>query len=94
MAVIAFPNPTHQCPEVPQNPSGAKKITPSDVDTFERPVHVLVGGSGTVVVRPANGQPVIALAGTAGQILPIMVTAVLASGDGTTTTATGLVALY
>lgn len=91
MAVIDFPNPTPAVASVPQSPRGARPITPNDVDTFSVPVHVYVGGAGTVSVLPANGEPATDFVGlAAGQMVPVMVVGVRATG----TTATNLRAVY
>lgn len=54
MAVVPFPAPSTVSPQAPTLPDGGKAIVPSDVDTFQQPVTVYVGGAGTVTVTPAN----------------------------------------
>lgn len=90
MAVIAFPAPTTVSPQSPCLPDGAKAITPSDVDTFQQPVSVYVGGAGTVTCTPANLQADVVITMAAGSVIPFRVVAVKATG----TTATLLVGVY
>lgn len=91
MAVLTFDLPSARTPQVPAAPVSAKAITPSDADTYERPVGVYVGGAGSVVVSPAGGQADVTFASVpAGSVLPVLVRAVKATG----TTATGLIAVY
>lgn len=73
-------------------PKGAKAVTPSDTDTFERPVMIYVGGAScNIVVTPANGASNVTFTGMpAGSIVPVQVTAVLS----TNTTCTNVVAVY
>lgn len=73
---------------IPAFPGGAKAITPSDADTFVKPVAVYVGTAGDVAVRPANGDVAVTFVGVpAGSMVPVMVSAVLSTG----TTASNLV---
>lgn len=97
MAVIAFPDSTSFTPTCPMLPMGAKIITPSDTDTFQRNVMVFVGGAGTVTVSPGNQTaanigtvPDVQFTMPAGSLIPIQVKAVKATG----TAATLLVAIY
>jgi hypothetical protein len=53
-------------------------------------VSIFVGGAGTIVCTPANGNADVTLTMPAGSIVPFRVVAVKATG----TTATGLVAVY
>lgn len=55
MAVVPFPDKTTFSPNCPRLPAGGKAITPSDVDTFDGPVAVYVGGAGDVMCSPENG---------------------------------------
>ena len=68
--------------------SGAVAITPSDTTTYAPTRALFVGGAGNAVVKMAAGNTV-TFACQAGQVLPIQVTAVLAS-----TTATSIVGLW
>lgn len=91
MAVLTFANPTPPSQLSPVLPDGAKLITPSDADTFERPVNVWVGAtSGNVVCTPANGGTNVTIPVAANSYLPVRVIAVLSTG----TTATTLHAVY
>lgn len=54
MAVVSFPSPSSPSPTAGIRLDGGKVITPSDADTFERPVAVFVGTGGTVTCTPAN----------------------------------------
>ena len=91
MAVLTFANPSPPSQLAPGLPDGAKLITPSDTDTFERPVHVWVGATaGNVVCTPANGQANVTVPVAANSYLPFRVIAVLS----TNTTATTLHAVY
>ena len=54
MAVVTFPAPSSPSPTAPILLDAGKAITPSDTDTFERPVAVFVGAAGTVTCTPAN----------------------------------------
>jgi len=54
MAVVTFPGPSSPSPTAPILLDAGKAITPSDADTFERPVAVYVGVAGTVTCTPAN----------------------------------------
>lgn len=90
-AVITFPTPTNDtAANIPWYPSGAKDITASDVDTFERAVVVCADGAGNIVATPANGQADITWTLTSEGCLPFKATAVKATG----TTATGLLGVY
>lgn len=71
-------------------PDGAKEITKSDTDTFERPVACRVGGAGDVVFTPANGATNVTITLVAGEWLPSRTTAILSTG----TTATDIVCAY
>jgi hypothetical protein len=53
-----------------------------------------IGAGGTVVVETDGGDIVAFVGAPAGSILPVMVRKVLASGAGTTTTATNINALW
>lgn len=91
MAVLAFANPTNYSDFVPMMPTGCKAITPSDTDTFERPVHVYVGATaGNINCVPANGGAAVVVPVAAHSILPFQVTKV----SSTNTTATTLWAIY
>lgn len=91
MAVIAISGPTQISPACPTYPGGALAVTPSDTDTFSRPVNLYIGGSGNIAIKPGNGvAPNLTIAVLAGTVLPVTALAVLATG----TTATGIVAIY
>lgn len=97
MAVISFPDATTFTASCPALPQGAKAITPSDTDTFQRAVTVVCGGAGTITVSPANQTaanigtvPDVQFTMPAGGIVPVQVKAVKATG----TAATLIVALY
>lgn len=91
MAIIATPNRTHANAEYPRMPNGALAITPSDTDTFANPVHVYVGVTGDVAVRPWNGNTAVVFKNVPqGSTLPVQVVGV----NATSTTAANLVAVY
>lgn len=90
MATIALTNRSFPADFSPRFPQSAVAITPSDVDTFSAGVNVYVGGAGAVVVSPEGGQADVTFTVVAGQVIPVTVLAVKATG----TTATGLVAIY
>lgn len=90
MAKINCPNLTTTGPAMPHLPDGALAVTPSDADTFAAPVTIYVGGAGSVVASPANGNADVTVVATAGSTLPFRVLAVKATG----TTATSMVAVY
>lgn len=91
MAVLTFANPTPPSELTPVLPSGGKLITPSDTNTFERPVSVWVDGTGgSIVVTPANGGTNCTFVVAASSFVPCQVLAVLSTG----TTATTLHAIY
>jgi len=92
MATIPTVNPANLSDSIPAFPGSAQLITPHDTDEFETPVTVYVGGAGSVNVRPAsNPSDTVLFTGlAAGTVLPCRVLGVLS----TSTTATGLVAVY
>lgn len=73
------------------NPSSkGVAITPSDGTDLTGVRTVLVGGAGTVIVRfTRDPSTSIIITAVAGQILPVIITRVMAAS-----TATGLVGLY
>lgn len=72
-------------------PDRAVGITPSDSSDLAQPVSVYVGGGGAVKVTPAGAATPVTFVGlTAGQLVPVQVIRVWATG----TTATGLVGVY
>ena len=73
----------------------AVAVTPSDANTFPKPVRLYVGGAGIVTCMPARqrgaaGQTSVAITMVAGGIVPFLVDQVFATG----TTATLMVACY
>lgn len=88
MATIALtPTPQAQY-QVPVYPAVAAACTPSDVDIYDPPVTVFVGGAGNVAIMPALGSVAVTFSGlAAGSTLPCRAKQVLATG----TTATLLV---
>jgi hypothetical protein len=90
VATITFPNQTLNSPTVPTLPDGAKAITPSDTDVFDKAVTIYVGGAGTVTYTPANGAADVVVTMPAGSYVPSRALAVKATG----TTATLLVAVF
>ena len=91
MAIIAISGPTPISDACPTFPGGALAVTPSDADTFSRPVTLYIGGSGNIAIKPGNGVAAnLTIAVLAGTVLPVTALAVLATG----TTATGIVAIY
>lgn len=76
----------------PTLPSAAKAITPSDTDTYSRPIAVFVGVTGDVAIVPWVGDrsTVVVFKGIpAGSVVPCLAYKVMS----TNTTATGMVAL-
>ena len=71
-------------------PFNAKAVTKSDADTFSHPVAIFVGTGGTVTVTPAGGQADVQYTIPTGGFVPVLVTAVKATG----TAASGLVAQW
>jgi hypothetical protein len=67
----------------------AVNVTPSDTTVLKLTKRLYIGGAGNIKVQMSSGaQPTFAV--TAGQMIDLNVTKVLATG----TTATGIVALY
>ena len=90
MAVIDNSSPPSQSgiPGIPTFPSAAVVITPSDADTFLKPVAVYVGATGNVRIVPANGGAALTFVGLpAGSMVPCLARAVYSTG----TTATSLI---
>lgn len=75
--------------ECPILPSAALTVTPHDTNTFACPVSIFVGVAGTVVCTPSAGGADVTFTMPAGSVVPVRVSAVK-----TTSTATGMVALY
>lgn len=92
MAVIATPNASASPGSAgsPRFPRNAIAVTPSNTDTFARPVTIYVGGAGDVTCTPAGGGTDVVVAAPGGGCVPFEVTAVKSTG----TTATKLLALY
>jgi hypothetical protein len=91
MATIDTPHASNLIDALPGFPGAALAITPSDDDTFAKPVTVYVGGDGDVAILPANGGEAVTFVGlVAGSVVPCRAIGVL----GTGTTATNLVAVY
>lgn len=64
--------------------SYAAAITASDVTTYDPPTSaLLIGTAGTVTVRMAGDGQTVAIKVIAGQLLPISVTQVMATGTVT-----------
>jgi len=90
MAVIATPNATTCSPQCPTLPDNALAVTPSDTDTFGQGVAIYCGAAGNVSCIPWASDTAVTVAVLAGTMLPFRVKQVRA----TSTTATGLVAVY
>lgn len=92
MAVIAASRQTNVSDICPTFPSNGIAITASDADTFERPVTVYAGATGSVTIKPAGDPSKTLTFATvlAGQPVPCLAIAVMATG----TTATGLIGVY
>jgi hypothetical protein len=84
MAVIQVQNSPQGTYNITTYRLFAQTITPSDVDTFSSPVTVFVGGAGTVAVECGLGGNVVNFTMTAGAIIPLRVTRVLATGTTAT----------
>lgn len=63
----------------------AAAVTPDDNITFE-PSTILVQGAGAIAVQPAGNRPgdTVIYTATAGQVLPVLVSRVLATGTAAT----------
>lgn len=83
MSVIDLGPPCQSgIPGVPSMPMGAVQITPSDDDTYPRPVMVWCNTAGTVVVLPWNNGvgETVPYVMPAGSVIPVCVKMVLATG--------------
>lgn len=89
MATISLPLTPQGTYQVPAFPTCAQACTPSDVDIYDPPVTVYVGGTGNVTIVPALGlQTPVTFSGlAAGSTVPCRARQVMA----TNTTATLLV---
>lgn len=67
---------------VPSMPMGAVDITPSDTDTYPRPVMVWCNTAGTVVVQPWNNitGETVSFVMPAGAIIPVCIRMVMSTG--------------
>ena len=81
---------TNYSPTFPMYPGGATAITPSDTVDLATPSVVYVGASGNVQVTTAQGDQVVFLGLSAGQVIPVQVIRVWS----TSTTATSLIRIY
>jgi hypothetical protein len=81
---------TNYSPTFPMYPGGATAITPSDTVDLATPSVVYVGASGNVQVTTAQGDQVVFLGLSAGQVIPVQVIRVWS----TLTTATSLLRIY
>ena len=81
---------TNYSPTFPMYPGGATSITPSDTVNLTTPSVVYVGGLGNVQVTTAQGDQVVFLGLSAGQVIPVQVIRVWS----TLTTATSLLRIY
>ena len=81
---------TNYSPTIPMYPGGATAITPSDTVNLTTPSVVYVGGLGNVQVTTAQGDQVVFLGLSAGQVIPVQVIRVWS----TLTTATSLLRIY
>lgn len=84
------PAPSAHAFAITKFPFNAKAVTPSNTDTFSQPVSIFVGTGGTVTVTPAGGQSDVQFTIPTGGFVPVLVTAVKATGTG----ALLLVAVY
>lgn len=89
---INHPSPTHGPPAVSQPAPAYRAVTPDDNTQLPSGCRALyIGTTGTVVTQDIAGNVAVAFVGaSAGQIIPIQVKIVLATG----TTASNIVALY
>ena len=81
---------TNYSPTFPMYPGGATAITPSDTVDLTTPSVVYVGASGNVQVTTAQGDQVVFLGLSSGQVIPVQVIRVWS----TLTTATSLLRIY
>ena len=81
---------TNYSPTFPMFPGGATTFTASDTINLSTPSVIYVGGAGTVKVTTAQGDDTTFVGLQAGQVIPVQVIRVWASG----LTATGLLRIY
>lgn len=81
---------TNYSPTFPGYPGGATAVTASDVTNLPTPSTIYVGGLGTVRVLTAQGDDVTFVGLQSGQVIPVQVIRVFATG----LTATNLVRIY
>jgi len=81
---------TNYSPTFPMFPGGATAVTPSDSVNLPTPSVVYVGASGNVKVTTAQGDELTFFGLPSGQVIPVQVIRVWATG----TTASNLVRVY
>ena len=81
---------TNYSPTFPMFPGGATTFTASDTINLSTPSVIYVGGAGTVKVTTAQGDDTTFVGLQAGQVIPVQVIRVWASG----LTATSLLRIY
>ena len=81
---------TNYSPTFPMFPGGATTFTNSDTEYLPTPSVIYVGGTGNVKVTTAQGDDTIFLGLQPGQVIPVQVIRVWATG----TTAINLLRIY
>jgi len=81
---------TNYSPTFPMFPGGATTFTSSDTVYLATPSVIYVGGAGSVKVTTAQGDDTLFVGLQAGQVIPVQVIRVWATG----TTATNLLRVY
>lgn len=81
---------TNYSPTFPMFPGGATTITPSDSTNLPTPSIIYIGGAGAVKVTTAQGDDVTFSGLQSGQVIPVQVIRVWATG----LTATNLLRIY
>lgn len=85
-----MPKNTNYSPTFPMYPGGAATVTPNDTANLTYPSIIFVGTGGNVRVTTAQGDIVTFSGVVGGQVIPVQVVRVWATG----TTATLMVAIY
>jgi len=85
---------TNYSPTFPMFPGGARAVTVSDTVNMPTPAVIYVGAAGSVRVFTAQGDDVTFAGLAAGQVIPVQVVRVFATGTTVTLPNTNLLAIY